>query len=294
MGEIQSWCVRHSSYHCIDLFCGVGGLFLGALMAEQKLTLNFKNLSEIGDKGVRRAAAFIAMGQKAWSDETLTSAVVQGLFTVQLLPDPLPKELAENIRLAFRLWIIGNAMTEIVQALSLFADDYFQIAKLVSFNNKPVTQDALDAIDKFRQDTNLNSKWTKIASEFGLRSGLLDHADGWARSRNVLAHNNGIVRVRDLTPLSDWLIVTWRQAEISIGGKAIPNPIGHRVEAGGAIGISFVQGARSFLPGDQVTFTEQEILNICLTCHVQISSSVKALEEYSARHGVVLPANASS
>lgn len=263
-------------------------------MAEQKLTLNFKKLSEIGDKGVRRAAAFIAMGQKAWSDETLTSAVVQGPFTVQLLPDPLPKELAENIRLAFRLWVIGNAMTEIVQALSLFADDYFQIAKLVSFNNKPVTQDALEAIDKFRQDTNLNSKWTKIASEFGLRSGLLDHADGWARSRNVLAHNNGIVRLRDLTPLSDWLIVTWRQAEISIGGKAIPNPIGHRVEAGGAIGISFVQGTRSFLPGDQVTFTEQEILNICLTCHVQISSSVKALEEYSARHGVVLPANASS
>jgi hypothetical protein len=252
-------------------------------MIKRTLNLNFNNLAEIGYKGIRRAAAFVAMGQKAWSDETIRSAAVQAPFGFQLLPDPLPDELANDVRTAFRLWIIGNAIAEIVQTLSLFADDYFQTAALLPFNNKAVSQESLDAISRFRQDTNLNSKWIKIAEECGLHSALLDHSDGWARARNVIAHNNGIVRLRDLTPRSDWLIVTWQEMEISIDGTAIVNPIGHEVNAGGVLGISMRQGARSFLPGEQIIFSEQQILNICMTSYFQIGHAVKLLEEYAVR-----------
>jgi hypothetical protein len=74
----------------------------------QQLTIHLDRVKEIGQRGVRRAAAFIAMGQRAWADESINSVKVQAPFSVQLLPDPLPKELADEVRKTFRAWLVGN------------------------------------------------------------------------------------------------------------------------------------------------------------------------------------------
>jgi len=68
-------------------------------MEQKQLNIDFNAVAEIGRVGARRAAAFIAMGQKAWADETITSVTVETPFLVKLLPDPMPAELAKEVRI---------------------------------------------------------------------------------------------------------------------------------------------------------------------------------------------------
>lgn len=246
----------------------------------REINLDFNKLNEVGQIGIRRAAVFVAMGQKAWSDEKITSATVQAPIGFKMLPDPLPKELADDVRSSFRLWVIGHAITEIVQALSKFSDELFQIAILVPLHKKEMEQKALDKIRKCEVDTNLHAKLIMLEEDSGVKSPLLDHTFGWSFARNCLAHNQGIVRERDFIPGTKTLTVNWREFKFSIDGKKIDNIIGHTVENGGNLEMSLGHGSKDFKLGEQISFSEQEILNICLTAHLQTAATVKELEKH--------------
>lgn len=248
-------------------------------MKQLNINLNFDALAETGRVGARRAAAFIAMGQKAWADETITSVAVETPFSIKLLPDPMPDDLAKEVRSNFRLWVIGNAITEVVQGLSRFADGFYEIAALVPYHNEPMPQDGLDRIRQCQVDTNLHSKLER-AKPLGLKSPLLEHTDGWVRARNALAHNHGVVRERDFSPGTEALTVNWGQFEFSIDGEKIENIIGHHVEKGGMLGFTWVNGSKDFKLGEQISLSEQEILNICFTAYVHIDASILELEKY--------------
>ena len=91
----------------------------GGKMANQQLTVHFDKLKTIGLRGIWRATAFVAIGQKAWRDPDFKSAKINAPFAFQILPDPLPKEFADEVHSSFRLWLIGKALSEIVQSLTL-------------------------------------------------------------------------------------------------------------------------------------------------------------------------------
>lgn len=255
-------------------------------MEQKHLNIDFNVLAESGRLGSRRAAAFIGMGQKAWTDETIKSASVETPFSIKLLPDPMPDDLAREVRSNFRLWVIGNAITEVVQGLSRFADGIFEIAAVVPYHNQPMPQDVLDRIRQCQVDTNLHSKLER-AKALGLKSPLLEHTDGWVRARNALAHNNGVVRGRDFSPGTEALTVNWGQFELSIDGNKIENIIGHRVEKDAMLGFTWVNGGKDFKLGQEISFSEQEILNICLTAFVSIDATVLDLQKYVSQFAEV-------
>lgn len=257
-------------------------------MADQTLVIHFEKLKDIGQRGVRRAAAFVAMGQKAWSDENIKSVTIEMPFSLQLLPDPLPKELADEVRSSFRRWVMGNALSEIVQGLSLFADEYFRIATLLKFHEKPVSQEALESIRRFRNDTSMSTKLNKIETECGLKSGLIEHAEGWVRARNAIAHNRGVTNERSIPQGGNELAVTWRKFEFSIDGERIDNIIGHFVEKGGVLGFKWINGGKTFALGTSVDFSEEEIMNICMTAYMFVDTMTadlnKRLEETASKN----------
>jgi hypothetical protein len=152
-------------------------------------------------------------------------------------------------------------------------------AALVPYHQKPVPQDALNRVRKCHVDSNLHSKLER-ADALGLKSPLLEHTDGWTRARNALAHNHGIVRERDFSPGTEALTVNWKQFEFSIDGNKIDNIIGHHVEKGGMLGFSFINGHKDIKLNEQISFSEQEILNICLTAFLHINASVIEMKKY--------------
>src|SRR5690349_17402935 len=93
-------------------------------MPPVEIKIDFHKLADIAARSARRGAAFLSLGQRAWSDDTIASVKLDLAMAVQLLPDPLPSDLAAEVRSSFRLWISGSVLAEIVQGLSLFADDF--------------------------------------------------------------------------------------------------------------------------------------------------------------------------
>jgi nitrite reductase/ring-hydroxylating ferredoxin subunit len=255
-------------------------------MANATIKIDLNNLSEIGQRGVRRAAAFVAMGQKAWSDENINSVGLNTLLQIRILPDPLPPDLAAEVRASFRLWIVGNALSEIVQALSLMADDYYCIASYCPHHGKPLPQEVIDGQRRVKSDTNLHGKLLRVETDTGVRAPLLEHTGGWAKARNVLQHNHGIVRHSDLLPGTNELIVSWNEIAFSIDGNDIEldKLIGHRIEAGGLLAVKPVRAERRFKPGEQINFTEQEIMNICMSAYSYIGASIKELQTHVSRY----------
>ena len=191
----------------------------------------------------------------------------------------MPKELAMEVRSTFRQWISGSALAEIVQGLSLFADEFFKIAVYIAHNRKKITQSAMDRIEKFSNDTNLASKFKLIEDECGIKNGFIVHADGWARARNAHAHNRGIIRERDCNHNAGNLTISWRQFEVLIDDQRIENIIGHFVEKGASLGIRLGDGRKEFTIGSPIDFTEQEIVNLCLTTHVYSGQMVSELQK---------------
>jgi hypothetical protein len=256
-------------------------------MATQELKIDFGVLAEIGRRGVRRAAAFLGMAHKAWTDEKIDSVRLDAPFVIQLLPDPMPKELADDVRTNFRIWVIGAAITELVQWLGRFAEKYYEIALFVQYHQKTVPPEAINRARKCVTDTNLHSKLERNVA-LGFRPPLLDFTESWTRARNTLAHNHGVVRERDFSPETDALTVNWRQFEFSIDGQKIENIIGHYVEKGGVLGFTFVDGSKQFKLGEQIEFTEHELLKICLTAFFQIDASINELKKHVEKY-VTLP-----
>ncbi len=74
--------------------------------------------------------------------------------------------------------------------------------------------------------------------------------------------------------------MNWGQFEFSIDGEKIENPIGHHVEKGGMLGFTWVNVGKDFKLGEQISLSEQEILNICFTAYVRIDASIPELEKY--------------
>lgn len=80
-------------------------------MTSRVLNIDIGGMMNRAHIGVRRAAAFLGLSEHFLEQEPPTSLNL-GTAHVQLLPSPLPDELREQIRPAYRDWVIGNALRE--------------------------------------------------------------------------------------------------------------------------------------------------------------------------------------
>lgn len=63
--------------------------------------VDFVAILNEGERAVRRGAAFVALGHRSWSDDSIASVKIDAPMALQLLPDPLPPDLASNVRSAY-------------------------------------------------------------------------------------------------------------------------------------------------------------------------------------------------
>jgi len=255
------------------------------MASKHVLEINFAGVADLANTGARRAAAFLAMGQKSWSDDSIRSVQIPAPFSYTLLPDPLPEDLAAEIRQNFRIWVCGNCLVEIVQALSRFLDEYYALLVYAPLHGKKLTTHALEAVNKCKSDANLFAKLSRIETAMGFSPELTQFARGWVGARNALAHNHGMVRQRDCTPPgSGKLVLRRRRVEIGIDGQGIDfdQLIGKTIEKDTALSIGIGQAERQFSTGDLLDFTTQEMIEICFTVNVVVSNMMKPLEGYVA------------
>src|SRR5215213_5828696 len=81
------------------------------------VNLSLPAIQEHAYIGVNRAAAFLGLVEKITENDIPRSLSLGTTIKLQLIPDPISDDLADEIRASFRTWVIGNALKELDQFL---------------------------------------------------------------------------------------------------------------------------------------------------------------------------------
>jgi hypothetical protein len=261
---------------------------------ERVLDFNLNAMQQRAYVGVRRAVAFLGMSERFLEGEFPRSLTLGRNIKRQFLPDPLPEGDVPELREAWQTWIIGNALRELDQFLSLYLDEAFdkmQQAKLVSGEHPPHYQwQRVDGItnvaDKHRRVLEAANRFERPHDE--------DHAClvSLSRVRNCLSHDLGIVtpkRVTDGILTVRWLafVMVFEQGEQAfIADEAsFPPPFDPEQEALFNIRVEIAE--RRFAVGDHIFFSPDDLLGICLFYQIVIDRVAQAVAEYAQECGVV-------
>lgn len=221
----------------------------------------------------------MALGVRVSKDETVNSVVLDSTFAIHFMPPDLPVEGVREVQNNFRIWIIGNALRELDQATSIFADRVFESRTLVEFHGKPLSQEALDSIEKFKAETNVAAKLGIIAQRFGIDSDLLVHMRGLSKARNALSHNFGNVGERHTTHEGE-LRLSWLGFEVAVGERILSEDFEQfRVEKDTPVTFRALVRERTVPLNAPIELSPYDLSEICMTYWVQAQKIISALQD---------------
>src|SRR5487761_1275057 len=130
---------------------------------------------------VKRAAAFLAMGFRAVNLPPPKELNVDQHSMVTFFSSPLSSQLADDIVIQFRIWLIGAALRELDAGYSLCLDGVFQAATMIK--ESVASGDVTKTTKKFIADTNVASKLSALRKSFGLRVNSQSHIERVSTAR---------------------------------------------------------------------------------------------------------------
>ncbi|MEP6838979.1 MAG: hypothetical protein ABJA75_13055 [Bradyrhizobium sp.] len=108
------------------------------IMANITLNIDLAALKDIVGLGARRASAFMCLGLRSAADTSILDLSLDSRTQVQFFERDVPIEVVREAQSNFRIWIIGNGLRELDQAMSIFCDQLFEVLRLLDFNKKPI------------------------------------------------------------------------------------------------------------------------------------------------------------
>lgn len=262
---------------------------------ERVLNFDILGMQQRAYVGIRRAAAFLGLSERFLEGDFPRSLTLGQSIKLQFLPDPFPAEAEPELRENWRSWIVGNSLRELDQFLSLFLDDAYDIvqqAKLVSGESPPNFQ-----WRRLERITNVADKHFRVLDASGLFDG--PHLDdqrclvSLSLARNCLSHDLGIVTPKRAT--NGQLTVRWLALRTIVqqGDKTFvmeDQNMPFQLDPNGPNGSVLVRVEaveKSYLEGDPMRFSPDDLLGICLFYQMVIDRVAQALAEYAKACGVV-------
>jgi hypothetical protein len=233
-------------------------------MEQQRILIDFNQLDQVMQMGVRRASAFMKLGLRTAEDESISdiSLPSAGPFTWHFFPVPTPPEIVRQMKFDFGHWIIGCALKELDQHCSVFCDQVVKALTLARFHGSQLTSEARKRVASFESETNVAKKLSIISSEFGVSSEGSKYMAGFSVARNALTHNLGRVGERHLR--NGELKIAWRAVDLLFNGSVadesdfnVPRPTETDVS------IKFVKRTKIFHLNEFVEFSQMELSEIC-------------------------------
>ena len=151
---------------------------------------------------------------------------------------------------------------------------------------RPITQEALDQIDRFKRDTNVTAKLGNIAEAFGADTDLRMHMSGLSKARNALTLNMGFVGPLHCTHPGE-LQLSWIGPEIEIGGRVAGadfEPV--VVEQAQNVLFRFAPRARNIAVGRPIELSPHDLHEICLTYWFQATKLIAEMGRVLADWGI--------
>ena len=191
------------------------------------LHIDVNQLRAIAGIGVRRAAAFLAIGLNSTQGPNLPSLALNDRSMWRFFEEPAPEAVVREAVDEFRNWVIGNALRELDAYFNHFLDGVWTAAQFAKLHGQRVKSDFTPR--DISGNTNAASKLSDVMQEVKGDASQAGRLRTLSNARNCLAHSAGIVTTRHANDNGS-LKINWigLEARLQQGGEyvVIPPAIG--------------------------------------------------------------------
>ncbi|MGE0200598.1 MAG: hypothetical protein AB7P76_06485 [Candidatus Melainabacteria bacterium] len=273
-------------------------------MSEENVVyhIDFSDVANPINSGVLRAFSVVTLALNIYKNETIDLYPYEqheaGGIPVQILPDEMDDAQLLKHKEVFLQWVIGNALTELIEMFGIFLDCVYSKIVLVSksTNSNGHQQLTTDDINTSEEETRkfewdgLENKLKKL-DKFSIKTDKLTHMKTWLIARHCLTHRAGIVGLgpsgkQDLND-GDSLTITWN---FLTGYKLFENGIRERYVMGetGDFKLEMVgeEQSVSIPKGERINLHPVQFGQICVNVQAAAQDILASMYEYLASKGI--------
>ena len=263
---------------------------------EQNLIhINFDEILEIAQKGIRRTALFLAIGTNASKDVSHDDLKLESKFVMHLYPYASDKETLNQYGESFAQWVTANALRELTETFSVFLDEFYLTCYFIVNRG----EDGFNVDFEKRKKIIINSspyfKVQALYSDFGFELDFVKSLSTLHTARNCLSHSQGIVREKHLNE-DGRFTVRWKamgaflkepnkeEYELPLHGSF--DPI--HLPEGGESYAKIVGREKHFQEGQVIHFEEHELHEICWTFIMATKNTAAQISNFAERYNLKL------
>lgn len=273
--------------------------------APRLVEIRLDSLLEPVKVGARRAALFMGLGLNGVAREDMTDYQLHPLerpsdvdaVPMDFIPaDVGPQKLAE-FKAEFSAWLIGAALRELMEHLALTLDriHYAALFVLAQTNRTGAAKlgGDLDAIQKtFATRLGVPEKFEKLRKRFGITTVEHERAASLYRVRNCLTHSLGVVHAKAAADNGELKVqwagwVTEARGVESQQSYSFAELRAAPLREDAQIVMRFVERERVFRVGERITFTHQELSEMCFFVSNRVAGTIsESFTEFVRARGV--------
>jgi hypothetical protein len=254
--------------------------------------INFLQIREPADIGIRRASIFLGLATNAAATVPPLSHVLDDRVQYRFVTNEVSPETAAHFREEFTYWVMGNALRELVDAFSLFLIRCRPTLHLMETKN--IDQNELIKVEASIEARNISQQYDEVKKLLGLDPSYLEMFETFRLARNCLAHRRGIVAAkRDVNTDYETFKLRWCFIGMFVQTDGVERLIdadsigeGIHVEKGGTIVARLAWKEKEFPVGSQIRLSRHDLAEICLGVELATTHVMQKMHEFASAQGI--------
>jgi hypothetical protein len=258
-----------------------------------KITIDFDQIKEIADRGVRRTAAFMGLGINAARDEEFKKYQLSNISMIQVLPTTLDDKGIAHIKEEFEKWVISNGLRELVESFGLFLDKIHTACLLMATHKKQINSNDAEKYGPAFERKGVEDKLSTLRSRFDITSDKEKYFSSINQARNCITHRKGRVGPEDLRGEKTFRLIWWGfdlYAETPSGEKhSLMPPISEKgvfLKEGGSVKLQIHDRIIEYKLGEIVNLSPNDLGEICFLVHLATTDIVISAHAYAKKIGI--------
>lgn len=260
--------------------------------APQQLILDLDEVMAPLSVGVRRAKMFITLGSRPIQGDLELDALMGPRTRLQIFGQPPTEGQQAQVKAEYASWITDSALRDLDAHFHLYLDRVW-LALQFAAHGRLVPADFVP--QGIERETNSATKAGRVLSALGDAEPDVEHFRSLSNARNVLAHHAGLVppdkAFHDGALQVSWLAMVQR----FIDEDGVEHPWNQ--ETGEVLAdrptrlqVTFETIVRRFAPGERISLTPHEVVQIALFYQIEGGKIFERLVERLCEAGIAPPA----
>lgn len=252
--------------------------------------IDLDEIKEIVSLGIRRTSVFMGLGINAAYDDSFKNYELTDITSMQFVASNANDNEIKLFKEEFASWITTNGFRELIETLSVFLDNIFNVC--LSISSTKSVDNSSEKLSKNFSLKGIEGKFKLLEEKFNIKILYRDFILSINKARNCLAHRRGLLGTEDCD--NGKFELKWMGTEIFAQKKTgeiiiLEAPIqadGVLLEEGESLGIRLNEKKLLFNIGDVIRLTPRNLSEICYFIMIITEEIIKEVLCYSKKYEV--------